>query len=143
MAGWAIVGATAIAAVAVTYGMVESANSAAAAQKEVAQTNAKATVDAAKEAAHAQIESAKQDAGARMHEADVAHQQEQEYLQFEKWAMAHEDDMDSYYRSVQGQIDEIDQFYADDSSWGAGTANSYDYGNGGYGTISADEMQFS
>lgn len=134
MAVWgAVVLGTAavVAAVVVTVGMTSAAERSAEAQEMVAQTNARATVEAAKEAANAQIESATQDATARMHEADVAHKQEQEYLAFEKWAMTHEDDLDTYYRSVQGQIDEIDQFYAEDASWGVGNAESYDYGNGG------------
>ena len=123
--------AATVAAVVVTSGMTAAAERSAEAQERVAQTNARATVDAAKEAANAQIESSKQDANARMHDADMAHQQEQEYLQFEKWAMTHEDDMDNYYRTVQSDIDAIDTFYAEGSSWGTGTSEPYDYGNGG------------
>jgi hypothetical protein len=116
--------------------MSAAAERSAEAQEKVAETNAKATVAAAKEAANAQIQSAQEDSKARMHESDVAFQQEQEYLKFEKEAMANENDMDSYYRSVQGQVDAIDTFYAEDAGWGAGSAGSYDYGDGG-------DMQFS
>jgi hypothetical protein len=133
MAGW-VAGAVAVISAAAIAGtaMVVSAKMSADAQQQVAETNARATVQAAQEAAHAQIESATQDAKARMHESDVAFNQDQEYLKFEKWAMAHEDDQDTYYRSMQNDIDNIDTFYAEDSaSWGVGVAEPYDYGDGG------------
>jgi hypothetical protein len=140
MAGWAI-GAASVAAVVsatvLTVGMSNAAERSAEAQERVAETNAKATVAAAKEAANAQIQAAKEDSKARMHESDLALQQEQEYLAFEERAMNNENDMDSYYRSMQNQIDDIDTFYSEDSSWGIGQAEPYDYGGSG------EDMQFS
>lgn len=135
----AIIAASAVvlAAGGMAISSVVASNRAAEAAEKAAEMNAKATVQAAKEAAHAQIESAKQDAGARMHESDVAFQQEQEYLKFEKWAMEREDGMDNYYRETQNSIDTIDTVGYNTDPWGAGTEDPYFYGNG------AGEMEFS
>lgn len=135
----AIIGAAAIAGGAMAY----AANASADAQKAVAATNAKATVDAAKvtadKAAEGQIEAAKQDAMARMHESDVAYQQDQQYLQFEKWSTEHEDSLDKYSKQAFAEIDAIDisqpntmdMYYANEGGWGSTPEAPYDYGDGG------------
>ena len=102
----------AVAAVAVAGISVASAQIAADAQREVAETNARATVQAAKEAAEAQKFSAAQDATARMHESDVAFNTEMEYMKHEKEMVAQEQSMENYYKSTQTEIDTIEIYYS-------------------------------
>ena len=106
----------------------DAAEANAAAQKYVADANAKATVEAAKLAAEAQKASAMYDMQARTHESDVAHKTEMEYLKQDKWMAIREDDNQSYWQNTQAQIDSIDMYYSDEGSWGLGEDPSYDYG---------------
>src|SRR5262245_48386975 len=123
--------AAVVIAVAVTAAVVVSSNAAAdaaketaAAQKYVAEQNAKATVDAAKLAADAQKTSAEYDMKARNHESDVAFNQEMEYLKQEKWLAEREDDNQSYWQNTQSQIDEIDTYYGSEGAWGLSSGDS-------------------
>lgn len=121
----AVVVAAVVAGVAYAVSSAEMAD----AQRDVAETNARATIQAAREAANAQIESAKYDAQARMHDADMAYKQEQEYIKSEKWFALNELDDMSYQQSRWNELDEISVEYASvEGTWGTGPECGYDYG---------------
>jgi len=128
MGGWALGAAAMVAATAAATAAVVATSISSSAQKEVAETNARATVQAAKEAANAQIQAAKEDSKARMHQANIDLKQEEMYLEFEEKMAKHQDEQDDYYRQMFSQIDSIDTFYAEDSAWGSGPESAYDYG---------------
>jgi hypothetical protein len=132
MAIW-MAGAVVVAAVVAGAAYVWTSSINADAQRDVAETNARATVQAAKEAADAQKTAALHDANARMHEADVAFNTEMEYLKQDKWAVEHEDALEQDIRTTQAEIDSIDSidtYYAGEGNWGAGSQDPYDYGYG-------------
>ena len=99
------------------------------AQRDVAETNARATIQAAREAAMAQIESAKYDAKARMHDADMAYKQENEYIQSEKWFATRDLDNKTHQKERWQELDDIRIDYATvEGSWGLNSSSHYDYG---------------
>lgn len=121
--------ATASAAFIAGAAYVWSSHEMADAQRDVAETNARATIQAAREAAMAQIESAKYDAEARMHDADMAYKQENEYIRSEKWFAMNELDGMSYQQSRWQELDSIQaQYTSTEGAWGLNLHSRYDYG---------------
>jgi len=135
MAGWiggaaiAVGVGVAVAGVAMAVSGSHAADVAAEAQKDVAETNARATVEAAKEAADAQKFAAAEDSKARMFESQKAYDQEVIYLQHETKMAEMDSSAENFYKNTRIEVDAIDSYYAETSPMGSSKCeNSYDYG---------------
>ncbi len=118
--------AAGIAAIAITASSVISSN----AQKDVAETNAKATVNAAKEAARAQIESSANQMKSDIFRSKTEKERDELYFSYQRqaddkrWEQEKSAALDK--NAVQSAV-----LYAETLPWGEGSAVSYDYGEMG------------